>query len=175
MPSDIELCIYKIFTHNRVDVFSSEEIYNLLFDAISFLKKKYKIEIYAYLLMPNQVHLVTDLSLEDIETDFTDNFKKITRNNAIQVLEKLGENNTLDELEIARGKKKYRLWEVKADIEKIEGLEKLTKKIELLHNKPVQTEIVEDAAEYNYSSAKFYIIGKPTEIKILDYRNLFDE
>ncbi len=173
MQSDIPFCTYKIFTHNRADVFMSEASYNLLFDAISFLKKKFKINIYAYLLIPDHLQLVASIELFELKAEFTDNLKTITKKNAIQVLESQAEYQILEQLEIAKGKKKYRLWEVSADVEALVGMELLEKRILSIHSKPAQAGLVQAPSQYQYSSAKFYDSEQATEIKIQDYRTIF--
>jgi hypothetical protein len=167
-----QFCFYKINTYNNINVFTEPVYYQLLFDALSFIKKKYRIDIFAYTLVPNQLNLITDEKLIDQQAIFTDTLKTITRNEIIKLLEDANRTEILEPLEIAKGKKKYRLWEVNQEIEVFNGIEKLAVRIDMLHNKPVLLELTETPATYQFSSAKYYLNNTPTEIKITDFRLL---
>lgn len=172
METEQQFCSFKINTYNSVQIFTEPAYYQLLFDALTFLKKKYKFELFAYTLMPNQLALITSGNLSDHSAAFTDTLKTITRNEIIKLLETASKTKILEQLEIAKGKKKYRIWEVSPDNEAFKGLEKLANRINMLHNKPVLAKLEEAPDAYPYSSAKFYIQNTPTAIKISDYRIL---
>jgi|GEM_PF-4639904 len=172
MESDQQFCFYKINTYHSVQIFTEPSYYQLLFDALTFLKKKYKFELFAYVLMPNQLDLITSGNLSENSSIFTDTLKTITRNEITKLLEIANKTKLLEQLEIAKRKKKYRIWEVNPDIEDFSGLEKLANRIDKLHNKPVLADLKQAPEAYPYSSAKFYMENIPTEIKISDYRVL---
>lgn len=172
MESNQNYFVFKLYTYKQIPVFNQEMHYMLLFDALSFLKNKFKIGLLAYVIMPDQIQLIIEKMDNDLASGFSENLKTITRNEIIKILERDKDFATLLELEIAKGKQKYRLWEMKPELEIIESKEKLETRINLLHEKPVRLNLADSIESYKYSSAKFYLLNQATEIKLNDYRAL---
>ncbi|MBT28454.1 MAG: hypothetical protein CMO01_02255 [Thalassobius sp.] len=164
--------VFKLATYKQHPVFKEKKHYMLLFDALSFLKNKYKLGLLAYIILPDQIQLVIENMDDELAVEFTENLKTITRSEIIRLLESENDFNTLQELDIAKGKQKYRLWEMKYELEVIDSKEKLESRINLLHQKPVRQDLADSVEAYDYSSAKFYLLNEATAIRVNDYRLL---
>jgi REP element-mobilizing transposase RayT len=146
-----------------LDVFTRNEYKNILIDNLHFYQKQ-GMEIYAWCIMTNHVHLVFR-SMNDTKPEvFLGNFKRFTSKAIIKsILNNPKESRKevlLEQFRLAASKssnvKNYQFW--RHDNKPIElwSNKVIFEKIQYIHNNPVEAGLVFRAEEYVYSSAIDY-------------------
>jgi REP element-mobilizing transposase RayT len=147
-----------------IDVFTRNEYKNILLDSLRFCQKYKGLEVYAWCIMTNHVHLVFRSAGEDKPEDLLGDFKRFTSRKIIQAIienpkesrkewlleqfKKAGEHcSNVNEYQFWRhDNKPIELWSNKV----------ITEKIRYIHNNPVEEGLVFRPEDYLYSSARDY-------------------
>ncbi|MEN8250474.1 MAG: transposase [Bacteroidota bacterium] len=137
-------------------LFLDERYYTVLKKSLLFLNEKYKVELLAYVLMPNHVHLVLNFIEENHLSAYMRDFKKYTAYRIRKLFELDDRKGLLKAIEYERGKQKFKVWQDRFDDVVIETENVLTTKIEYIHQNPVRAKLVNNPEEYSYSSAGYY-------------------
>lgn len=146
-----------------VDIFTRREYKDIVVDSFDFCRKKKGLELFAYVIMTNHIHLIArakeGFSLSDIIRDF----KKFTAN---QLLEKIREPQEsrrdwmLKRFEFAAKKHKrnseFQIWTHENHAVELFSNTFIEQKLNYIHQNPVRAGIVREPHEYVYSSACNY-------------------
>ena len=149
-------------THNRLPVFRTDVLKQIICNALNEARKSGGIMIFAYVIMPDHSHLVTDSArkISDI-LRFTNGIS------ARRVIDYLKENNyqssltKLRQADKARGYK-HSVWQHHPDAFDLVGEDTLMQKVNYIHQNPVRAGLVDKAENYRYSSARLWR-GTPLE------------
>jgi len=129
-----------------------------LINAIEQAKTKYSYSLWAYVIMPEHVHLLV-YPLEQIY-DISLFLKAIKMSVARKAKHYLQENKQewLDKLTVKRGSRKvFRFWQSGPGYDRnINTKEELFEKFNYIHNNPVKRELVSAPEEWIWSSASWY-------------------
>lgn len=141
---------------DRLPVFQTDAIKEIVCKAFDEARKSADILIFAYVIMPDHVHLVTDGRRKPSEV-----LRFLNGISARRVIDYLKEKNfqsSLEKLrqEVKRREYKYSLWEHHADAFLITGESTFMQKVNYLNLNPVRAELVENAEDYWYSSARIW-------------------
>ena len=155
-------CYFVTFTvHQWVDVFTRNEYKDILVENLKFCQQEKGLLIYAWVIMPNHIHLIlrsTKVALSDIIRDF----KKFTAKKiytAIKNNPKESRKNRMCWLLNKEGSVWF--WEEGYHGEEIVSKKFFDSKLNYIHQNPVRAGIVEKEEEYLYSSCgQFYGIRK---------------
>jgi putative transposase len=155
-------------------VFKHDSDYQILIDNLNFYRHKFDMKLFGYVLMPNHYHFLVQLDNHQGQlSKFQQDFKKFT---AKKILEKLYEESRFQELKIfedaARNlpKQKHKVWMDRFDDEVIKSEKWFFQKLNYIHNNPLKAGLVEQPEDWSYSSARNYINGDHSIIKI----NIFE-
>ena len=146
-----------------IDVFTRNTYRDILLDSIRYCQQHKGLELYAWCIMSNHVHLIigtTDKKMEDILRDL----KKYT---SVKILEAIKENPQESRREWMlwmfkqAGKRNsnnqhYQFWQQNNQPIELSSALIAEQKLAYLHNNPVEAGLVEEAEYYLYSSAKDY-------------------
>jgi putative transposase len=146
-----------------VDVFTRPLYKHVLLDSIKYCQKEKGLELYAWCLMTNHIHLIAsakeDRSLSNVLRDF----KKFTNKAIIQAIQQEPESRRywlLDRFVFAGTHdvkiKTYKFWQDGNEAKEINTNAFLDQKLEYIHQNPVRAEIVTEPEDYLYSSARDY-------------------
>ncbi len=148
-----------------VDIFTREDYRQIIIDSLKYCQKEKGLEIYAWCLMSNHLHLIAagkengQFTLSDILRDF----KKFTSKAIVQMIKDIPESRRkwlLDRFEFAgRYNKKiefYKFWQDGNEAKEVYSVEFLQQKITYIHNNPVRAGWVIEPQHYKYSSAIDY-------------------
>ncbi|POY35045.1 transposase [Solitalea longa] len=152
-----------------VDIFSRPVYKHIIIDSLKHCQKQKGLEIYAWCLMTNHLHLIVSVSPDNFYSlsDILRDFKKFTSKAIVEMIEKENESRKdwiLNRFEFA-GKydpkiKCYKFWQEGNEAKEIHSNEFLEQKIEYVHQNPVVAEIVNEPEHYKFSSAVDYAGGK---------------
>jgi len=146
-----------------VDIFTRPDYKHIIVDSLTYCQKNKGLEIYAWCIMSNHMHLIAGASEEYHLADILRDFKKYTSKEIINEIKEINESRKdwmLNRFEYA-GKydkkiKHYKFWQDGNEPKEIHTNEFLDQKLDYIHNNPVIAEIVEKLEDYKYSSAKDY-------------------
>lgn len=154
-------------------IFSQIKYKALLIDTLRVLVKRKKIIVYAFVIMPNHLHLIWQM----IETNGKEmpnaSFNKYTSHQIFQDL-KLNHPDALPYFKVSDGERNFRLWQRDPLAILLDTQDKLEQKIDYIHYNPlqVQWQLSEQPEDYEWSSARFYETGLDNFGFLTDYRNL---
>ena len=155
-------------------LFVEKEYIEIVLNSLSWLRREKRMALYAFVIMPTHLHVVV-LPLNRSIGELLQNFGSFT---AHEILKKLQETNRQDLLSFFHNHRRethqeHSIWQ---DIQakNIYTQKFLTQKIEYIHQNPVvkNWKLVQDRAEYKFSSACFYDNDQQPIIEIDDVREL---
>lgn len=146
-----------------IDIFTRNRYRNIFLESIRFCQKEKGLEVYAWCLMTNHVHLIIsshDKPLSDILRDL----KKYT---SVKIIEDIEANSQESRQEwflwmfSYAGKKNsnnttYQFWQQNNYPIELNNVKMCQEKLEYIHQNPVVAGFVDNARDWLYSSARDY-------------------
>ena len=151
-----------------VDIFTRPRYRHIVLESLAYCQANKGLNVYAWVLMSNHLHMIVDVSGECSLSDVFRDFKKYTSKRIFAEL-------TADEHEsrrpwlmhrfcfaasVSNRFKDFRFWQEGNYVEELWTLEFLQQKVNYIHMNPVRQEIVAQPEEYLYSSAVDYAGGQ---------------
>jgi len=138
----------------------TDQYKNIIIESLKFFKIEGSVVIFAFVIMPNHIHLIWQIQdgfkLEKIQLRFL----KYT---AQQFKFRLTDSNDdrLDDFLVDASDRKYQFWERNSLSVDLWTPNVFDQKLDYIHNNPLQDkwQLTELAEEYKYSSAGFYQTG----------------
>lgn len=151
---------------DRLPVFGTDKIKSLAANAFHEARKSGGFLLFAYVIMPDHAHVITDSSRED--SDILRFLNGISAKRIIDHLKDGGFHSSLLKLREETKKKNYKhsLWEHHPNSFEIYGEDTLMQKVNYIHQNPVRAGLVERAEDYPFSSARIWM-KRPMEIEPL--------
>ncbi|VBB47972.1 transposase [uncultured Paludibacter sp.] len=147
-----------------IDVFSKNEYKDILLDSLRYCRQEKGMEIYAWCVMSNHVHLIFSSTKEEKPELILGSFKRFTSKAIVAAIKENPQESRkewlLKQFEEAGKKssnvKRYQLW--RHDNKPIElwSNKVINEKLNYIHNNPVEEGLVFKAEHYVYSSAIDY-------------------
>ncbi len=154
-----------------IDVFTRPDYKLIITDALNYCASHKALEIFAWVLMTNHLHLIARSHPPFRMSDVIRDFKKFTSKKLVAAIGELPESRRewlLHKFEYhakATGRAKdFKLWRDDNHAVQVEG-SMLQQKIEYIHNNPVRAMIVSTAEEYLFSSASVYAGSKKVMVQ----------
>lgn len=162
---------------NHAHFFERDMVRRILVDALYFVSLMNKVSLYAFVIMPNHIHVIIQCPPECPFKDWARAFKTSTAQLIVRLHQVEGNQSALNALAamVARpDKQKYKVWEDGYFAENIYSPGFLEQKLNYVHNNPLQDHwrLAKTAEGYPWSSACFYGRGEPTLIPVKDVREL---
>lgn len=147
-----------------IDVFTRNEYKNILLESLAFCQKDKGMEIYAWCIMTNHMHLVFRSAGVTKPEDLLGDFKRFTSRNIVQaIIDNPDESRKtwlLEQFKKAAlqssNVKHHQFWRHDNNPIEIWSNKVLVEKIRYIHNNPVEAGLVYKPEDYIYSSAKDY-------------------
>ena len=143
--------------HAWVDVFTRNEYKNILVENLDYCQKNKGLELFAWCIMTNHVHLIVRASEGYLLQDILRDYKKFTSKAVVKaILDNQRESRKEWLLENFKTLEGYRFW--RADNKPIELWSNavIDQKLDYIHQNPVEEGLVFKAEHYMYSSAVDY-------------------
>jgi len=142
---------------NWLPLFGSAAIVQIILDSWQFLQEHHRLEIYAYVIMENHLHLIA--SSEHLSKEIGD-FKSFTARKIIDFLTERNARHILRQLGFYKlrhkGDRTYQLWQEGSHPQLIQSEDMMRQKVAYIHDNPVRRGYVDDPAHWRYSSARDY-------------------
>ena len=151
-------------------LFITPEYINIPLNSLAWLQQQKRILLFAFVIMPSHLHAIIKPEIATIG-EIVQQFGSFT---AHEVLKKLRADNRKDFLDIFHQKRRdqrheHSVWQ-DVQAKNVYSMKSLQQKMEYIHQNPVAKDwkLVEDRADYIYSSAGYYDCGRQPIIKITD-------
>ena len=151
-------------------LFITPEYINIPLNSLEWLQRQKRILLFAFAIMPSHMHAILK-PVNDSIGAMVQQFGSFT---AHEILKKLRAQNQRDLLDLFQQKKRdqrheHSIWQ---DIQakNIYSMDVLQQKMEYIHQNPVAKDwkLVDDRADYLYSTAGYYDYGRKPIIEITD-------
>jgi len=146
-----------------IDVFMRKEYKVVIADSLNYCIENKGLEVYAWCLMSNHLHIVCRAKENFKISDNNRDFKKFTSKTILKMIEKESESRKEWMLYRFRyaGKfdnriTKYKFWQETNHAILLDNTELIEQRINYTHENPVRAMIVSRAEDYLYSSARDY-------------------
>jgi len=163
-----------------VDVFSRNKQKLAMIDSLNYCRENKGLTIFAYVIMPNHIHMICRADGEIGLSDILRDFKTHTSKKIIKLIQEEPESRRKWMLEIfskacshLRSKQKFKVWQNGNQAKEIFSAAFFYEKLEYIHNNPVEELIVENPEDYMFSSARNYAdLENYMEIEVADHKPL---
>jgi REP element-mobilizing transposase RayT len=147
---------------DRLAVFQTEKIKKLTCEAIDEARTSCGFLLFAYVLMPDHLHVLTDAPMKPSEV--LQYIKGIVGHRVINYLKEHNYESSLRKLRHVDWKRNHRfsLWQHDSDIFSVTSESKFMEKVNYIHQNPVRAGLVDRAEDYRWSSARWWS-GSPLE------------
>jgi REP element-mobilizing transposase RayT len=143
-------------TKNRLQVFRKDSIAAVACNALNEARTSGKFLIFAYVIMPDHLHVITDSSREAKE--ILRFINGIISRRVIDFLKEHGYSTSLEKLrheEYERGHH-YSLWDHRPNIRLLTSEGMFMQRVRYTHQNPVRAGLVKQAIDHKYSSARIW-------------------
>ena len=155
-----------------IDLFTRQIYRDIVIDSLQFCQQYKALEIYAFVIMSNHLHLLIRSPLAKL-SDTIKEFKSFTARKILETIDTESESRrewilNLFEFSAKQHKRneKYQVWTHENHAEIIYSNRFIDQKIQYIHENPVRSGIVACAEDYLYSSARNYA-GLPGVLEII--------
>jgi putative transposase len=146
---------------------------NIIMESLQYLSEAGKIDVFAFVIMPNHIHLIWRINEPNGKETAQGSFLKYTAHVFKKKL--LQENKSaLDKFMVNASNKVYEFWQRDSLAIELYSKEVAFQKLAYIHNNPCTDywQLVKDRCFYKYSTASYYELG------VIDYdfvKDLRDE
>lgn len=143
-------------THDRLPIFQTDKLRTVLCRAMDEARRSGGFKIFAYVIMPDHSHVITD-SKREIK-DVLRFLNGISARRVIDHLKENGHYSSLDKLRIAArsDEQNYSVYQHHPNAMRITGEHAFMQKVGYIHLNPVKEQLVEHPNEFLYSSARLW-------------------
>jgi len=162
---------------NHALIFRRDVNKRILVDALYYVSLMNKVILYAFVVMPNHVHVLVQGPPDASLQGWVRAFKAGTSRLIVRQYQVEGNARALDALHamVTRpGKQQYKVWEDNYLAKDVFTPAVLEQKLSYIHRNPVRPRwrLVDLAEEYPWSSARYYLQNEPALIPVRDARAL---
>lgn len=161
---------------NHLHLFKRDVIKRIILDSFHYFRAMGRIKLFIFVIMPNHVHFIALFQKGYTLSDMMRDFKKFT---AKQIYRQYVAEENTKVLEILRQegqkvKQEYKIWTDDFDARDVFSVPFLQQKMDYIHQNPCQPQwkLVKSPEQYLWSTAAFYLDGKPCIIQIDDVREI---
>src|SRR5258708_34209771 len=147
-------CLYLTsVAHHRLPVFQTDKIKNIACKALAEARLSGKFAIFAYVLMPDHLHTITNG--ERKPSDVLRFINGIIARRVIEYLKANGYEQSLAKLRSdTRKGSRHSLWEQHPNVKLLTSESVFMQKVNYLHNNPVRAGLIERPEDYLWSSVR---------------------
>ncbi|MBT6837010.1 MAG: transposase [Bacteroidetes bacterium] len=141
--------------------FFSKDRCEIITNSLKYLVDENRIFLYAFVIMPDHIHLIWEMNDGIQYSGNQRNFMKFTAQQLkFHMLE--NDQDLLTILKVDKKDREYQIWERNPLSIELYTSKVIDQKLDYIHNNPLQKgwNLTDDPANFYYSSAGFYLEGK---------------
>jgi len=146
----------------------------IVIESLSFLVKEARVKVYAFVIMPNHIHLIWQILAPHKRENVQRDFLKYTAQRIKRDL-KIHHKAILAHFYVGACDRTYQFWERNPLSIDLYSLVVLVQKMNYIHLNPIQEKwkLAERPEDYAYSSAAFYLNGNNAFDFLTPYTDIF--
>jgi putative transposase len=162
ISQDSPVLYITIVTKNRLPVFQTDRMRELLCQALDEARKSAGFLLFAYVIMLDHVHLLANRP--STTSNLLRVLKGITARRVIDYLKVQGYASSLAKLQHQEQDRKYKysLWQIEKNVLPVFSEGMFVEKMNYIHGNPVRAGLVKRPSDYRWSSARSWQ-GRPLE------------
>ena len=166
------LYFYTATIHKWRPLIRQYHFHSTIIDSLSFLHQRNCLKVYGFVIMPNHIHLIWQLLKQNGRETPVASFMKHTAH-CFESHIALNNPADLGNYQVNWRSRKYNFWQPEPDWFLLHREKTVIQKLNYIHNNPLQDHwrLVKNAAEYPFSSARFYETGQTDVDFLYDYRD----
>ena len=142
-----------------IDVFTRECYCEVLIKNLSFSQQHKNMDIFAYVIMPNNIHIIARRN-NGLLSDWIRDYKSYTAKQLLQLVESNQKESRKEWMmymfryfaKASKQNKEFMFWQKTSHPTEIFTVNTMQQKIDYIHNNPLRAGIVTNTAYYKYSS-----------------------
>ncbi|MBK8982902.1 MAG: transposase [Ignavibacteria bacterium] len=155
---------YFFFTATNLEwkhLLKNDKYKDILIESFKFIVKERRVRIFAFVIMPNHFHTVWKINENTERSDFQRDLLKFTGQTILREMKK-DHPKIYESLYVGAMDRKYQFWERNPLSVPLFSQKVVEQKINYIHANPVRSNwnLAVEPADYKYSSAKYYYMGK---------------
>ena len=156
ISQDSPVLFITIVTHNRLRVFQTDRMREILCRAVDEARRSGGFLLFAYVIMLDHMHLLT--SRPSTTANVLRFLKGITARRIIDYLKIGGYDISLSKLRHQERERKYKysLWQTEQNVWPMFSEGMFLEKVNYIHLNPVRAGLVENSSDYRWSSARIW-------------------
>ena len=152
-------------------LFQRDMMKRLIVDSLDCMRLRERFKLYAFVIMPNHIHLIIQCRADDSLAACLRDLKKHIADRLIRHYRAEGNQPALDFLASAvtqSDKQRHKVWEDGYNAKEVFSPKFLRQKMVYIHNNPCQPHwnLVEHPEAYSWSSARFYLLEETAIIPL---------
>jgi REP element-mobilizing transposase RayT len=153
---DVPALYFTCVAKDRLQVFRTDLIKSITCKALDEARLSGGFAIYAYVIMPDHLHLLTDSPLKP--SKILQYINGIISRRVIDYLKGHGHNSSLRKLQRESGARGYRysLWDHHSNALPIFSEDMFVQKVNYIHQNSLRAELVERAEDFRWSSVRIW-------------------
>ena len=146
--------------NNWIKLLEPDAAKQIIIDSLLYLSEKKKIEVYAFVIMPNHIHLIWKINEKNGKETAQGSFLKFTAH-AFKKYLTANDPPSLQSFEVTAHNKKFEFWQRDPLAFQLFKRETALQKLDYIHNNPLAEhwQLSDNPIKYYYSSARFYETG----------------
>ncbi len=138
---------------------AEDEYKKIIISSLEYLSAKGKADVFAFVVMPNHIHLIWRIKEMNGKETAQGSFLKYTAHEFKKMLQQKGES-LLTAYKVNAANKSYEFWQRDSLAVHLYTRQVAYQKLDYIHRNPcaVHWQLVKDPCDYIYSSAKYYEI-----------------
>lgn len=169
-----ELYFYTATIHNWYPLLSNSQFKLIILDSLQYLSNRGKLEVFAFVIMPNHIHLIWKVYPNDGKETVQASFLKYTAHAFKKQLIK-EEPALLRKFAVNAANKAYQFWQRDSLAIHLYTSKVAYQKLDYIHLNPLAKhwQLAAEPADYFYSSASFYEKDQVNFSFLKDLREMF--
>jgi len=155
-----EIYFWTATINNWQRLLQTDRYKQVIIDSLEYLSSRGKIDVFAFVIMPNHIHLIWRINETNGKETTQGSFLKVTAHQFKKMLINEG-GNVIEDYAVEAHNKKYEFWQRDSLAIPLYTKKVAYQKMDYLHYNPVadQWQLAKVPCDYNYSTARFYELG----------------
>lgn len=155
-----EIYFWTATINNWQTLLIDDDFKDIIVNSLMFLSHKKNIDVFAFVIMPNHIHLIWRINKNNGKEASHASFLKHTAH-AFKLKLWDVHPNELQKYAVSQSNKGYEFWQRDSLAIKLFSEDMAFQKLDYIHANPVSGKwnLVDDFCDYKYSTAKFYHLG----------------
>ena len=148
-----------ITVHEWKHLLKPDKYKKIIIDSLAFLVEQKRIKLFAFVIMNNHMHFIWQIQANHTQSNVQRDFLKFVAQKIKFDLIKY-HPKVLEKFAVSLNDRKYQFWKRNSLSVELYSPAVFEQKLTYIHQNPVKSGLCRLPEEYNWSSARFYIINE---------------